>query len=191
MALVIVLVVAALAAVWFAVTFNRLVGLRNRMRAAWADVDALLKRRADLIPNLVSAVRGAMDYERGTLTRVTDARANALRAGGAPDSTAGRAQAEDALTSGLRQLFAVVERYPELKSNQNILDLQRQLTETENDIASARRYFNAVVRDFNTLRETFPTVLIAGPFGFQPGQYFELADIAERESPQVNLEKAP
>lgn len=189
--MLIVIVVAALIAVWLAVAFNRLVSLRNRMRGAWADVDALLKRRADLIPTLVDAVRGAMGYEQGTLTRVTDARANALRAGGAPDSTAARAQAEDALTSGLRQLLVTVERYPDLKANQNILDLQHQLSDTESDIASARRYYNAVVRDFNTLRETFPTVLIAGPFGFAPGQYFELSDIAEREAPQVNLEQAP
>jgi LemA protein len=191
MAPVIIVLIAVLAAAWLAVTFNRLVSLRNRMRAAWADVDTLLKRRADLIPNLVGAVRGYMEYEQGTLVRLTDARASALRAGGAPGSTEGRAQAENALTSGLRQLFAVVERYPDLKANQNILDLQRQLSETENDIASARRYYNAVVRDFNTLRETFPTVLVAAPFGFQPAQYFELADVAEREAPSVDLEKAP
>ena len=189
MALIILVFLAALVVAWLAVTFNRLVSLRNRMRGAWADIDALLKRRADLIPTLVSAVRGAMEYEQGTLTRVTDARANALSAGGAPDSTTGRSRAEDAVTSGLRQLFALVERYPELKTNQNILDLQRQLSETENDIASARRYYNAVVRDLNTLRETFPTVLVAGPFGFVPGEYFELAEIAERDAPAVNLEK--
>jgi LemA protein len=188
---IILLLVAVLVAAWLAITFNRLVGLRNRMRAAWADVDTLLKRRADLIPNLVAAVRGYMEYEQGTLTRLTDARASALRAGGAPANTESRAEAENALTSGLRQLFAVVERYPDLKANQNILGLQRQLSETEDDIASARRYYNAVVRDFNTLRETFPTVLVAAPFGFQPGQYFELADIAEREAPSVDLEKTP
>jgi LemA protein len=191
MAPVIILLIAVLAAAWLAVTFNRLVSLRNRMRAAWADVDTLLKRRADLIPNLVGAVRGSMEYEQGTLTQLTTARASAMQAGGAPGSTEGRAQAENAVTSGLRQLFAVVERYPDLKANQNILDLQRQLSETENDIASARRYYNAVVRDFNTLRETFPTVLVASPFGFQPEQYFELADVAEREAPSVDLEKTP
>lgn len=191
MAPVIILLIAVLAAAWLAVTFNRLVSLRNRMRAAWADVDTLLKRRADLIPNLVGAVRGYMEYEQGTLTRLTDARASALRESSAPSSTEGRAHAENAVTSGLRQLLAVVERYPDLKANQNVLDLQRQLSETENDIASARRYYNAVVRDFNTLRETFPTVLVAAPFGFQPGQYFELADVTEREAPSVDLEKTP
>lgn len=186
----VLILLAALAAAWLALTFNRLVGLRNRMGAAWADVDTLLKRRADLIPNLVAAVRAYLAYEQGTLIRLTDARASALRAGVMPASTTDRAQAENALTSGLRQLYAVVESYPDLKADQNVLDLQRQLSETENDIASARRYYNAVVRDFNTLRETFPTLLIAAPFGFQPAYYFELADLAEREVPVVDLEAA-
>jgi LemA protein len=170
--------VAVLIAGWLAMTFNRLVAMRNRMRGAWADVDTLLKRRADLIPNLVQSVRGYMDHEEGTLQRVTEARARAASAGSGP---------ENALTAGLRQLFAVAESYPDLKANQNVLDLQRQLGETENDIASARRYYNAVVRDFNTLRETFPNVLIAGPFGFRPGEFFELADAEQREAPKVDL----
>ncbi|HEY9427958.1 MAG TPA: LemA family protein [Gemmatimonadaceae bacterium] len=187
MTFVIVLVVAVLIAGWLAMTFNRLVAMRNRMRGAWADVDTLLKRRSDLIPNLVQSVRGYMDHEEGTLTRVTEARARAASAGSGPENAAARAEAENALTAGLRQLFALAESYPDLKANQNVLDLQHQLGETENDIASARRYYNAVVRDFNTLRETFPNVLIAGPFGFRPGEFFELADIAQREVPKVDL----
>ena len=187
MTIVIVLVVAVLIAGWLAMTFNRLVAMRNRMRGAWADVDTLLKRRADLIPNLVQSVRGYMDHEEGTLTRVTEARARAASAGSGPENAAARAEAENALTAGLRQLFAVAESYPDLKANQNVLDLQHQLGETENDIASARRYYNAVVRDFNTLRETFPNVLIAAPFGFRPGEFFELADMAQREVPKVDL----
>ncbi len=187
MTFVIVLVVAVLIAGWLAMTFNRLVAMRNRMRGAWADVDTLLKRRADLIPNLVQSVRGYMDHEEGTLQRVTEARARAASAGSGPENAASRAEAENALTAGLRQLFAVAESYPDLKANQNVLDLQQQLGETENDIASARRYYNAVVRDFNTLRETFPNVLIAGPFGFRPGEFFELADQAQREVPKVDL----
>ncbi|HET7553150.1 MAG TPA: LemA family protein [Gemmatimonadaceae bacterium] len=187
MTIVIVLVVAVLIAGWLAMTFNRLVAMRNRMRGAWADVDTLLKRRADLIPNLVQSVRGYMDHEEGTLTRVTEARARAASAGSGPENAAARAEAENALTAGLRQLFAVAESYPDLKANQNVLDLQHQLGETENDIASARRYYNAVVRDFNTLRETFPNVLIAAPFGFRPGEFFELADVAQREVPKVDL----
>ncbi|MGH7570849.1 MAG: LemA family protein [Gemmatimonadota bacterium] len=172
---------------WLAWTYNRMIGLRNRLKAAWGDVDALLKRRADLIPNLVEAVRGYMGHEERTLSRVTTARANALMAGGAPDNTAGRAHAENLLTSGMRQLFAVVENYPDLKASETFLVLQRQLAETENDIASGRRYYNAVVRDFNTLRETFPNLLIAGPLGFLTGEYFELADIAEREAPVADV----
>lgn len=187
MSLLITLAIVVVIAGWLAMTFNRLVAMRNRMRGAWADIDTLLKRRADLIPNLVQSVRGYMDHEEGTLSRVTEARTRAMSAGGGPESTAARAQAENALTSGLRQLFAVAESYPDLKANQNVLDLQRQLGETENDIASARRYYNAVVRDFNTLRETFPNVLIAGPFGFRTGEFFELADIADREAPKVDL----
>jgi LemA protein len=187
MTTLIVLAVAVLIAGWLAMTFNRLVAMRNRMRGAWADVDTLLKRRADLIPNLVEAVRGYMDHEEGTLTRVTEARARAASAGSGPENAAARAQAESALTAGLRQLFAVAESYPDLKANQNVLDLQRQLGAAENDIASARRYYNAVVRDFNTLRETFPNVLIAGPFGFRAGEFFELADPEEREAPKVDL----
>lgn len=184
---VIALVLVLLALGWLAWTFNRLVGLRNRLKAAWGDVDALLKRRADLIPNLVEAVRGYMGHEERTLSRVTTARANALMVGGAPDNTGGRAHAENMLTSGMRQLFAVVEDYPELKASETFLDLQRQLAETENDIASGRRYYNAVVRDFNTLRETFPNLLIAGPLGFQASEYFELAELAEREAPVVDV----
>jgi LemA protein len=187
MTCVIVLVVAVLIAGWRAMTCNRLVAMRNRMRGAWAAVDTLLKRRADLIPNLVQSVRGYMDHEEGTLQRVTEARARAASAGSGPENAASRAEAENALTAGLRQLFAVAESYPDLKANQNVLDLQQQLGETENDIASARRYYNAVVRDFNTLRETFPNVLIAGPFGFRPGEFFELADPAQREAPKVDL----
>ncbi len=190
MTFVIVLVVAVLIAGWLAMTFNRLVAMRNRMRGAWADVDTLLKRRADLIPNLVQAVRGYMDHEEGTLQRVTEARARAASASSGPENAAARAEAENALTAGLRQLFALAESYPDLKANQNVLDLQRQLGETENDIASARRYYNAVVRDFNTLRETFPNVLIAGSFGFRPGEFFELADVAQREAPKVDLGRA-
>src|SRR5690242_2141095 len=187
MTFVIVLVVAVLIAGWLAMTFNRLVAMRNRMRGAWADVDTLLKRRADLIPNLVQSVRGYMDHEEGTLQRVTEARARAASAGSGPENAASRAEAENALTAGLRQLFAVAESYPDLKANQNVLDLQQQLGETENDIASARRYYNAVVRDFNTLRETFPNVLIAAPFGFRPGEFFELSDAEQREAPKVDL----
>jgi LemA protein len=157
------------------------------MRAAWASVDALLKRRADLIPNLVELVRGYMGHEQGTLNAVTEARNEALSAGGKPSDNTSRAHAENLLTSGVRQIFALAEAYPELKASENVLALQGQLTDTENDIASARRYYNAVVRDFNTLRESFPTLLVAGTLGFQPGKFFELTDISERNAPATNL----
>ena len=184
---ILLLALAILVAGWLAWTFNRLVALRNRMRAAWASVDALLKRRADLIPNLVELVRGYMGHEQHTLTAVTDARNEALSAGGKPSDNTSRAHAENLLTSGVRQIFALAEAYPQLKASENVLALQQQLTDTENDIASARRYYNAVVRDFNTLSESFPTLLVASPFGFRPGEFFELSDITERNAPATNL----
>lgn len=160
-----VLIVVAIAVVGlFIWTWNRLVALRAARDAAWASVDALLKRRTDLVPQLVNLVKGAMSYESDTLTRVTEAR------GGAVD-------AESA-----RRLIAVVEQFPELKANAQILRLQEQLTETENDIASARRYFNAVVRDYNIFRESFPTLLVANLLGFGAAEYFEIDD-DERAAP--------
>jgi LemA protein len=136
-------------------TWNRLIALRAARDAAWASIDALLKRRTDLVPQLVTLVKGAMTYESDTLTRITEARGDA---------------------EGARRLIAVVEQYPELKANAQILRLQEQLTETENDIASARRYFNAVVRDYNIYRESFPTMLVASLLGFTPATYFEVDD---------------
>lgn len=186
MMLAVALLAIALAA-WFGWSFNQLVSLRNRVRAAWASVDALLARRADLVPNLVQAVKGYMGHEQRVFTEVAAARAAATQAAGSPEDTAGRARAEDALTSGVRQLVALAESYPDLKASQTVLELQKQLTDTENDIASARRYYNAVVRDYDTRRETFPTLLIAGPLGFRAGQYFELSDIAERDVPAATL----
>lgn len=173
---------------WIVLIFNTLVSMRNRMRGAWSDVDALLKRRADLIPNLVAAVAGYTDHEKRTLDGVTAARASAAFAGGSAERPATRASAEDLLTARIGQLFAVVENYPDLKADQTFLELQRELTETEDDIAKARRYYNAVVRDYNTLRQTFPNSLVAGPFRFEPGVFFELTDPDERERPEVEIQ---
>ena len=170
---------------WAMWTWNRLIALRAAMRAAWASTDALLKRRADLIPNLVPVVKGGMSYEAGTLERVVEARNAAMRAGGPAE----RAGAEEELTGTVRQLFAVVERYPELKANTQVLELQKELSETESDIASARRYFNAVVRDYNIMRERFPNLLVAGPFGFTAGEYFELDD-GDRAVPTTSLNRS-
>jgi LemA protein len=170
---------------WVIWTWNRLVNLRAAMGAAWASIDALLKRRTDLIPNLVAVVKGAMSYEAGTLERVVKARNAAVAAGPPPE----RAAAEEALTGTVSQLFAVVERYPELKANRQILELQQELSETESDIASARRYFNAVVRDYNIARERFPALLIAGRLGFVAGEYFDIAD-GDRVVPSSSLDRS-
>lgn len=167
---------------WLAWTWNRLVALRAAMQAAWASVDALLKRRTDLIPNLVALVKGTMSYEADTLTRITEARGSALGA----HSVTERAAAETQVTQQMRHLIALVERYPELRANENVLRLQQQLTETENDIASARRYYNAVVRDLNIMRETFPNVLVANLLGFRAGEYFRV-DEDERDLPDASL----
>ena len=187
MTIVIVVVAVALAA-WVAWVFNRLVSLRNRLRSAWADVDALLKRRADLVPNLVAAVRGYAGHEQRTLEEVTQARAAAVGAG---DDRAARAAAENALTRQVHGLIAIAEAYPELRASANFLQLQSELVLTENDIASARRYYNAVARDLNTSRETFPNLLVAGGLGFGRAEFFELADIDERAAPDVGAERTP
>lgn len=180
---ILLVVLVGSAIIWLVWTWNRLVAMRARMRAAWASVDALLKRRADLIPNLVAVVKGAMDFEAGTLERVVSARGAAMGASGPAD----RAVAEAALAGTVRHLFAVVERYPELKANNQILALQKELAETESDIANARRYYNAVVRDMNIMCETFPNLLVAEPLGFGPGEYFELDD-GDRAVPSTALE---
>src|SRR5687767_12133350 len=183
---IVIAVVALTVAAWVAWVFNRLVSLRNRLRSAWADVDALLKRRADLVPNLVAAVRGYADHEQRTLEEVTEARAAAVGAG---DDRAARAAAENALTRRVHGLIAIAEAYPELRASANFLQLQSELVLTENDIASARRYYNAVARDLNTSRETFPNLLIAGALGFGRAEFFELTDIDERAAPAVGAER--
>ena len=178
-----ILIALAVALVaWLAWTWNRLVALRAAMQAAWASVDALLKRRSDLIPNLVSLVKGTMNYEADTLTRIVEARGTALGAHTLPE----RAAAESQVTNQMRHLLALVEQYPELRANENVLRLQLQLTETEDEIASARRYYNAVVRDLNIMRETFPNVLVASMLGFREGEYFSAED-GERTLPATSL----
>ncbi|HEY7472811.1 MAG TPA: LemA family protein [Gemmatimonadota bacterium] len=183
---IVIAVLAGAVLVWVAWIFNRLVSLRNRLRSAWADVDALLKRRADLIPNLVAAVRGYAGHEQRTLDEVTSARAVALGAG---DDRAARADAENALTRRIHGLIAIAEAYPELKASANFLRLQAELVETEDDIASARRYYNAVARDLNTRRETFPNLLVAGALGFRRAEFFELSDIDERAAPDAGIRR--
>ena len=159
--------------------YNGLVTKRNRIDEANAQIQVQLKRRHDLIPNLVNAVKGYMDFEKGVLTQVTEARAGAIAAGA--QGPAAQAQAENVLTGALRSLFAVVENYPTLKANENVLALQEQLTTTENQISFSRQHYNASVLDFNTAIQTFPAVLIAGMMGFLKRDFFD----AEPEADQV------
>jgi LemA protein len=181
---IIILAIIVLAVVWLVLLYNGLVQRRLRVDEAWSQIDVQLKRRHDLIPNLVNTVRGYMEFEQKVLTDVTNARAAAVAAGS--QGPAAQAQAENALTSSLRSLFAVVENYPQLKANENVLSLQEQLTTTENQISFSRQHYNATVRDYNTSIQTFPAMFIADNFGFKKREFFE----AEPESlavPNVDL----
>jgi LemA protein len=182
--LIIVLAVLALLAFLLIGMYNRLVGLRLRAQNSWSDIDVQLKRRADMVPNLVATVKGYASHERETLDAVTRARAGVVAAQGADPAT--RAQAEAGLTSALRGLSVVVEAYPELQASGGFRDLQAQLAETEDAIQNARRYYNAVVRDLNTAIMTFPSNLLAGPMGFHPREFFE-AEAADRAVPTVSF----
>jgi len=164
--------------------YNALVQLRNRVRNAWSQIDVQLKRRYDLIPNLVETVKGYKIHERETLEAVTKARQVAIAAsGGAAD----QARAENMLTQTLRSLFAVVENYPDLKANQNFLALQEELTSTENKIGFARQYYNDEVLRLNNKIEMFPSNMVAGMFNFRRSEFFEVEEAAERQAPKVEF----
>lgn len=178
----IVIGVIALLVVATIAVYNRLVQLRNRVEAAWAQIDVQLKRRYDLIPNLVETVKGYAAHERETLEAVTRARQQAVDARGIEE----QAQAENMLTQTLRQLFAVAEAYPDLKANQNFLQLQEELTATESRIAYSRQFYNESALAYDNARETFPTNLIAGMFNFEEKPYFE-AEAASRENVKVDF----
>jgi LemA protein len=182
--LIIVIAVIILIVVLVIGIYNGLVQRRLRIDEAFAQIEVQLKRRHDLIPNLVNAVKGYMGFEQKVLTDVTNARANAVAAGA--QGPVAQAQAENALTGTLRSLFAVVENYPELKANQNVLELQEQLTTTENQIAFSRQHYNATVLDYNTSIATVPNVLIAGPFGFSKREFFD-AEPEAANVPNVDL----
>jgi LemA protein len=182
--LIIVLVLIVVVIVGGILIYNGLVQRRLRIDEAFAQIEVQLKRRWDLIPNLVNAVKGYMGFEQSVLQNVTQARANAVTAGA--QGPAAQAAAENMLTGTLRSLFAVVENYPELKANQNVLELQEQLTTTENQIGFARQHYNATVLDYNTSIATFPNVLIAGPFGFSKREFFD-AEPEAAQVPQVDL----
>jgi len=184
MELLIVLGIIVVIAVVLIGIYNGLVGKRNLVDEALAQVQVQLKRRWDLIPNLVQAVKGYMNFEQDVLTKVTEARAGAVSAGA--QGPAQQAQAENMLTGALRSLFAVVENYPDLKANQNVMQLQEELTTTENQISFSRQHYNATVLDYNNGIQTFPAVLIAGMFGFTKREFFDAGPEAQAV-PTVDL----
>jgi LemA protein len=181
----IVIVVVIIVVGWLVLTYNGLVTARNRTQEAWSEIDVELKRRHDLIPNLVNTVQGYMGHERGTLEAVTNARAGAVSAGATGDP-AKIGQAENVLSQSLRSLFAVSENYPDLKAIAAFTNLQETLTATEDKIEFSRRFYNGNVRDYNIKLQTLPTSLIAGALGFKPFAFFQ-ADEGDRAVPQVNF----
>ncbi|HEY6937956.1 MAG TPA: LemA family protein [Terriglobales bacterium] len=183
MALIIVLIVIVVVVGFFIAMYNGLIRLRVRADASWSDIDVQLKRRHDLIPNLVETVKGYAAHEKGTFENIAKYRSAAMTA----TSPADRAAAEGQLTQALRGLLAVAENYPQLRASEEFTALQGQLTQTEDNIQNARRYYNAVVRDFNTKLQTFPTNIFGSMLGFQPRQYFELETPADRENVVVKF----
>ena len=184
-ALWIVLGIIGLLLIFFVFTFNGLVRLRNQVKNAWAQIDVQLKRRFDLIPNLMETVKGYMKHERETLEAVTKARNLAQQASSA--GAGERAKAEGELSSALSRLLAVVERYPDLKANQNFLALQEELTSTENKISFSRQFYNDSVLKFNNKTHMFPSNVVANMFGFKTSEFFEVTLAAEREAPKVSF----
>lgn len=169
--------------VWYVATHNRLVALKQHLRESWADIDVELKRRWDLIPNLVETVKGYAQYERETLERLMALRSTAMKVG----DPAAHAREESALMLGLRQVFALAEGYPQLKADKHYVMLQKELANTEDRIAAARRFYNGNVRDINRLREQFPASIVAGRMEIRPAKYFELSSDAERVVPRVDI----
>lgn len=181
----IIIAIVLLILIWFAASYNGFVRLTQRVKEAWSDIDVQLKRRYDLIPNLVETVKGYAGHEAGTLQNVTEMRTRAMNATAPED----KAQAENMLSGALKSLFAVAENYPNLKANENFLELQRQLEDTENKLQAARRFYNSVVQDLDTRLQSFPGNLIGNMFGFKPADYFQLgdADAAAKEPVQVRF----
>lgn len=181
----IIIIIAAVVVVWLIATYNRLIQLNVRTDEAWSDIDVQLKRRYDLIPNLVETVKGYAKHEKEAFENVTKARAAALGAKGVEE----KAEAENQLTGALKTIFAVAEAYPDLKANQNFLELQRELTDTEDKIQASRRFYNANVRDMNIAVQTFPTNIIAQSLGFKKRDLFELSEEAAKEPVKVDFSK--
>ena len=176
---IILLVVGVVLVLWGIGLYNRFVRLIQRSEEAWADIEVQLKRRYDLIPNLIETVKGYVTHERQTLEKVTEARTLAMRGG----TLAERAAEENMLSGALKSLFAVSEAYPDLKANQNFVELQRELSDTENKVQAARRFYNANVRDLNTAVDTFPSNLVGNMFKFGKKQYFDLPDESPAQEP--------
>lgn len=182
---IIILVIIIVLAVWLIGGYNRLVVLRNRAKEAWADIDVQLKRRHDLIPNLMETVKGYASHESNIFEKVTAARAAAMGA----QATEEKIAKENALSETLKNLFAVAENYPDLKASANFIELQRELTDTEDKIQAARRFYNGNVRDLNTQIEIFPTNIVASMFGFKQMALFEITAPEEKEAPKVSFTK--
>ncbi len=181
-AVIVIVVIVVLIVGFFWLGYNSLVKRRNQVDNAWSQIDVQLKRRHDLIPNLVETVKGYAAHERGTFEAVTQARANAINA----QTPADQAQAENVLSGALKSLFAVAEAYPDLKANQNFLNLQEELTSSEDRVAYARQYYNDSVLSYNTQTQKFPTVLLAGMFNFEKREFFDAAP-EDTETPQVSF----
>ena len=174
--------IGIVAAIWVIAAYNRFISLRNRTEEAWADIDVQLKRRYDLIPNLINTVKGYAAHEQQTLARVTEMRSQAMQAGTLEE----RSKSENMLTDALKSLFAVSENYPDLKANENFLELQRELSDTENKIQAARRFYNGNVRDLNTALETFPQNIVGNLFNFSKRDFFEIEESSTEREP-VNV----
>lgn len=179
----VVLGIIGLIALWAVFSYNRLISLKNQTLNGWKQIDIQLKRRHDLIPNLVETVKGVMKFEQTTLTQVIEARNKAISAQGVAE----KAVQENVLTGALRQLFALVENYPNLKSSENVSRLQEELSATENKISFARQFYNDIATQFNITQQTFPTNTISNMLGFKAAELFEITDASEKEVPKVDL----
>ncbi len=181
--MIIALAIAGVLVLWAVAIYNGLIGLRVRGDGAWSDINVQLKRRYDLIPNLVETVKGYAGHEQKVFQQVTEARSRAMQAGSAGE----KGSAENALSGTLKSLFAIAENYPQLKANENFLGLQKSLSEIEESLQGARRYYNAVVRDYNTKLQVIPDSLIAGIGGFKPKEFFQLENQEEAKTPKVSF----
>ena len=178
-----IFIILAFLVLWFIVIYNGLITFRNRTQEAWSDIDVQLKRRHDLIPNLIETVKGYAAHEKEVFEKVTEARTKALSAQTPQEA----GQAENMLTGALKSLFAVAENYPTLRASENFQKLQEELADTENKIQAARRFYNGNVRDFNIKQETFPSNLVAQMFKFKKAEFFEIEEEVEREVPKVSF----